>query len=83
MKEDQNKMQAATGPLFLNDAWFLIKLGYLIFTILYFIFSLIVVRQVNLMTETVITEAAGLLKVLAILNALLALGLVVYFIYTL
>lgn len=56
------------------------KIGFVIFAILYFIFSLIVVRQVYLMTDTIMTEAAGILRALAILFAGLALGIIILFI---
>ncbi len=56
------------------------KIGFLIFSIIYFLFSLIVIRQVNLMSETVITEGSIVLKVIALLHALLALGVIVLFI---
>lgn len=56
------------------------KIGFLIFSIIYFLFSLIVIRQVNLMAETVITEGSIILKVIALLHALLALGVIVIFV---
>lgn len=55
------------------------NIGFLLFAILYFIFSLVVIRQVNLMSETVITEGAPLLKIIAIMQALLALGIIILF----
>lgn len=58
----------------------LFKIGFLILAGIYFLFSLIVVRQVNLMSETVITEGAPILKIIALLHALLALGVIVLFI---
>lgn len=58
----------------------LFKIGFITFAVLYFVFSLIVIRQVTLMTQTVITEGAPLLRVLSILHAGLALGIVVLFI---
>lgn len=56
------------------------KVGFVILAILYFIFALIVVRQVNLMTETVITEGGPILRAISILHAGLALAVVVLFI---
>ena len=56
------------------------KIGFIAFAILYFIFSLVVVRQVFLLTETIITEAAGVLRALAILFAGLSLGIIILFI---
>ncbi len=58
-----------------------VKLGFIGVAALYFIFSLVVIRQVNLMSETVITKAAGILKVIAILHALLALAVLIFFIF--
>lgn len=67
----------------LNNFSIIFKIGFILFSLLYFIFSLIVVRQVNLMTETVITEAAGIFKLLSLLHALLALGILILFIFLL
>lgn len=47
---------------------------------LYFIFSLIVVRQVQLMTDTLITEVSPLLKAFSIIHAGIALGVLILFI---
>ena len=57
-----------------------VGIAVIILAFLYFIFSLIVVRQVNLMTETVITEVAPLLRAFAIIHSGLALGIVILFI---
>ncbi len=54
-----------------------VKIGFVLLAILYFIFSLIVIRQINLMTETVVTEAAAILRAFGILHAGLSLGIVV------
>lgn len=56
------------------------ELGFLVFGIAYFIFTLVVLRQVNLMTSTIRTEGGGLLKAVAILYAGVALGVIVLFI---
>jgi hypothetical protein len=56
------------------------KIGFIIFAALYFIFSLVVIRQVALMAETVKTEFGGILKILSIFFALLSLGLLIFFI---
>lgn len=69
-----------TNPFFITSFLFLIKIGLIVLSILYFIFSLFVVRQVGLMTETVETEAAPLLRGLSIIHAGLSLGLIVLFI---
>lgn len=66
-----------TTSLFsLETVWQIIRIGIIILAGLYFIFSLIVVRQVNLMTETLITEVSPLLRAFAIIHAGLALGII-------
>ena len=58
----------------------IIKVGLIILSVLYFVFSLIVVRQVNLMTDTLITEVSPILQAMAIINAGVALGVIILFI---
>lgn len=60
--------------------WFIVKSAIIILGSLYFIFSLIVVRQVNLMTDTLITEVAPFLRAFAIIHAGVALGIIILFI---
>lgn len=74
-----------TGPGALNIPGVLvvIKFGFLVFATLYFVFSLIIIRQVSLMAETVKTELGGALSILSILFALVSLAILVYFIKTL
>lgn len=67
-----NLFVTALEPLF--------KAGFIIFALLYFFFSIIVVRQVALMTETVVTEIGPVLKFLSIIYALLSLGALIFFI---
>lgn len=59
---------------------FVFRLAFVIFAALYFIFSLIIIRQVSLMAETVKTEFGGLLRFLSFLFALAALGILIYFV---
>ena len=68
-----------TNPI-LNIISGAFEVGFLAFGVVYFIFTLIVLRQVNLMTSTIKTEGGGILKALAILYAGLALGMIVLFI---
>lgn len=63
----------------MQSIWLTVKVALIIFASLYFIFSLIVLRQVNLMTETLITEVAPILRALAIVYAGLSLGIIVLF----
>ena len=58
----------------------LFKIAFVVFGVVYFIFTLVVLRQVNLMASTIKTEGGGLLKALAILYAGFALGVIVLFI---
>ena len=71
---------ASTNPIFLNIISGAFEIGFLAFGVVYFIFTLIVLRQVNIMTATIKTEGGGWLKALAILYAGLALGVIVLFI---
>lgn len=70
----------APNLFFLDIVGSAFDIGFLLFGIVYFIFTLIVLRQVNLMTATIKTEGGGLLKAIAILYAGLALGVIVLFI---
>ena len=72
----QTLNQLFTNPFILNA----FKLGFVLLAILYFIFSLIVIGQIRLMTETVTTEAGSLLRFFSILHAGIALGIIVLFI---
>lgn len=57
--------------------WITLKVGIVFLSALYFIFSLIVVRQVNLMTEALITEISPILRAFSIIHAGLALGIII------
>ena len=57
--------------------WQVFAIGIVILAILYFLFSLIVLRQVSLMTEVVITEGSAILRALAILHSGIALAVIV------
>lgn len=63
-----------------NIIWFIFQIGFVLFAALYFIFSLIIIRQVNLMTETLKTETSFILKFFSILHAFLSLAVVIFFI---
>lgn len=55
---------------------FFIKVVTLIILVFYTIFSLIIVRQVDLMSKTLITPVSSILKAFSILHAGLAVGLI-------
>lgn len=63
-----------------NFFWDLPRLGVLFLAVLYFVFSLIVLRQIKLMSETLISESSPVLTALAILHSGFALGIIVLFI---
>ncbi len=64
----------------LSSLSFTFQIGFIVLAIAYFIFALIIIRQINLMTETVTTEVASLLKILSLVLGLLSLGVVIWFI---
>lgn len=66
--------------IFTNSTALFIKSAFVLLAILYFFFSLIVIRQVQLMTEIIRTEGGPLLIGFAIVHAGLALGIIVLFI---
>lgn len=69
------------NPIMPTDLmWFVVRSALVILSLLYFVFSLIVVRQVNLMTDTLITEVAPLLRAFAIIHAGVSLGIIILFI---
>lgn len=68
-----------SDPNFFNNAYLIIFLRWAILIILvfYVIFALVIVRQVDLMSKTLITPVSPLLKAIAILHAGFAIGLLV------
>jgi hypothetical protein len=64
----------------IETVWFIVRCAIIVLAGLYFIFSLIVVRQINLMTETLITEVAPFLRAFGILHCGVALGIIILFI---
>ncbi len=64
--------------LFDSDvAWVLLKAAILIILVFYVIFALMVVRQVDLMSKTLITQVSPILKAFSIVHAGFAIGLIV------
>ena len=63
---------------FLNNSYVLFfgKSAILILLVLYAIFALLIIRQVDLMGKTLITGIAPIIKILAIVHALFAIGLI-------
>lgn len=64
------------GPL-LSDS---LKIVILIFFVFYVIFSLIIVRQVDLMSKSLITPVSPVVRAISIINAGLAIGFIILFI---
>ena len=68
-----------TSSFILNFAvWDLTKVGLLAFLGLYLIFSLLVVRQVQLLTSVLGTNFSPLFKTVALLHVVLALGVFLF-----
>lgn len=76
-------MPAATPPsaitTFITSDYFLslIKFGILLILVFYAIFALIIVRQVDLMGKTFITNISPILKAFSIMHAGFAIGLII------
>lgn len=71
-------MPIITQNLLNNDYVFAIAKGViLLFLIFYAIFSLIVIRQVDLMGKTLMTHLSPIVKAISIINEGLAVGLIV------
>ncbi len=68
---------AASNPT--GAVFFVFKILIFILSLFYFFYTLIVVRQVFLMTETLVTEVSPVLKILSIAYSALALGVVILF----
>lgn len=57
-------------------ALLLLKIAFLIILVFYAIFALLIVRQVDLMSKTLITKVSPILKAFSILHAGFAVGLI-------
>lgn len=68
---------------YINYLWPAFKAGLIAFAILYFIFTLIVLRQVKLLTETILTQTSPGLRLLSIFYSAVALAVVVLFVWIL
>lgn len=54
-----------------------LKIAVLIILVFYAIFALLIIRQVELMTKTLITPVSQFVKTLALVHAVLAMGIIV------
>lgn len=61
-------------PIIGISLWLVVKVFALIALLIYIIFSLVIVRQVNLMTETLEVGFEAPLKLAAIVHVVLAIG---------
>ncbi|OGE28316.1 hypothetical protein A2867_04880 [Candidatus Daviesbacteria bacterium RIFCSPHIGHO2_01_FULL_40_11] len=66
-----------TDTLDFEITMMLLKVAILIILVFYAIFALIVVRQVDLMSKTLITKVSPILKAFSIIHAGFAIGLIV------
>lgn len=62
----------------LNTLYIIFKIGFTILTIFYFIFSVIVTRQVKLMTEVLQTDSRYVLQFISWLHSIAAIGVFLY-----
>lgn len=63
--------------------WFFVKFLFLIGLLLYIAFAVVVVRQVNLMTQTLNVKFESLLRFIALIHLLVAIGIFLLAIITL
>lgn len=68
---------ALTGGL--NGVYFLVKLIFLILAAMYFVFSIIVAGQIDLMSKTLVTKVSPLIRLLSWAMVAVSLGVVVVF----
>lgn len=61
----------------MDGVWLVVRVGIIILSVFYFLFSLVVVRQVSLMTDTLITEISPYLRAFSLIHAGLALGVII------
>lgn len=66
-----------TNPFDFGVVLIFLKTTFLIVLVFYAIFALIVVRQVDLMSKTLITKVSPILKAFSIIHAGFAIGLIV------
>ena len=66
-----------TEPIDFEAGLIFVKIAILIILVFYAIFALIVIRQVDLMSKTLITEVSLILKAFSIVHAGFAVGLIV------
>ena len=66
---------------FVGTSWLLIKLGALFGLLVYVVFSIIVVRQVGLMTETLEIEFETPIKVVAWLHLFFTIAVFLYVVF--
>ena len=67
---------SSSDLLNLQAALLFIKIAILIILILYAIFALLIVRQVDLMSKTLITPVSGVVKAISIIHAGFAVGFI-------
>ncbi len=65
-----------TNPFESEVVLFILKAATLLILIFYAIFALIIIRQVDLMGKTLITGIAPSIKIIAVVHAVFAVGLI-------
>jgi hypothetical protein len=76
-------MQIDLTPLSPAPVWIILKLFSIVGLLVYSIFAFVVVRQTQIMTQTVKLQLEIVIKFLALLHFLFALGLLIFAIFVL
>lgn len=66
-----------------ESVYLVVKVFFILFATAYFIFSVIAARQITMMTETIETQAGPALRILGIVHAIFALGMIGFFLFVL
>jgi len=71
--------QSFSFMVFFANFYVILKGFFLVAFVMYFLFSLVIIRQVQLLTDIIITEVSPVLRALTILHAGFALGIIILF----
>ncbi len=68
-------MQVALG---IAPVWTIVKIFFLVGLSVYLIFAFVIIRQTQIMTNTIKLQFEWIIKILAVIHFLLALGILVF-----
>lgn len=66
-----------------ESIYLVVKVLFVLFATAYFVFSVIAARQITMMTETIETQAGPALRILGLVHAIFALGMIGFFLFVL